>query len=106
MRVDGVAVGEAIANEDRPDLAAVGGQAFELWFDPPLQPGADIVVQGFPAARLAATRLGRWQPDRGRPLALFVDQALPTAGRDAGSDAALSHIAALERLGFRACLTV
>ncbi len=100
VRVDGVAVGIAVANEDRPDLAAVGGQAFELWFDSPLRPGTEIIVEGFPAARVATPRRREWQPDLGRPLALFVDQALPAAGRDAGSDAALSHIAALERLGF------
>lgn len=98
-------LGNAVANEDRPDLAAVDGQAFELWFDRPLRPGAEIVVDGFPAARVAAPRQSQWLPDSGRPLALFVDQALPVAGRDAGSDAALSHIAALKRLGFAVAVT-
>ncbi len=98
--VDGVAVGSAVANEDRPDLSVVGGQAFELWFDPPLRPGVEVVVEGFPPVRVAAPRRHGWRPDRDRPLALFVDRALPAAGRDAGSDAALSHVAALGRLGY------
>ena len=100
VRVDGALAGIAVANEDRPDLAVVGGQAFELWFDPPLRAGAEIAVDGFASARVAAPVRRRWQPDNGRPRALFVDQALPTAGRDAGAEAALSHVAALERLGF------
>ena len=98
--VDGLAVGSAVANEDRPDLAAVGGRAFEFWFDPPLRPGAEIVVGDFPAAQVSAPRQCRGQPDQGRRLALFVDQAVPAAGRDAGSDAAVSHIEGLRRLGF------
>jgi len=100
VRVDGAPAGIATANEDRPDLAVVGGQAFELWFDPPLRPGAEVTVEGFAGVCVAASRRHRWQPDSGRPLALFVDQSLPVAGRDAGAEAALSHVAALERLGF------
>ena len=100
VSVDGVVQGRAVANEERPDLGPVGGKAFEFWFDQPLRPGAEIVVDGFPTVRVAAPRLARRQADRGRPVALFVDQALPVSGRDAGSEAALSHIAALERLGY------
>ncbi len=105
VSVDGVAVGSAVADEDRPDLAAVDGQAFELWFDPPVRSGAEIRVEGFAPVHVAALRHHGWQPDRTRPLALFVDRALPAAGRDAGSDAAVSHVAAFERLGYAVVVT-
>ena len=58
------------------------------------------MVQGFPPVVVPVPRHHGWRADRDRPLALFVDRARPVAGRDAGSDAALSHIAALGRLGY------
>ena len=58
-------------------------------------------------ARAAARgRKWRWRPEDGpepAPLArraLVIDHAVPAAARDAGSNAILSHMAALQRLGF------
>ena len=51
------------------------------------------------AARLA--RSGTALPAASRkPRALFIDEGVPAVGRDAGSNAALSHMRALMRLGY------
>ncbi len=36
-----------------------------------------------------------------RPRALFIDEGVPDGNRDAGSNAAMSHMRALQRLGYR-----
>ena len=51
-------------------------------------------------ARFATTPLPEPPPDP-RPLALFIDEHTPATGRDAGSNAALSHMQSLQRLGHR-----
>ena len=58
-------------------------------------------------ARAAArSRAWRWRPEDGaRPpgptqRALVIDGVLPAAARDAGSNAILSHVSSLQRLGF------
>jgi O-antigen biosynthesis protein len=55
-----------------------------------------------------AALLGRWgiapaiaQRQDHRPRALFIDESVPDPNRDAGSNAALSHMRALARLGYR-----
>ncbi len=116
-------IGVVRADRYRPDLAAAGEGdgtcAFELWFDPALPataktiavrapagehlPGSPVTLPSAshghrhtaPASCAAPANL----PDRA-PIALVVDEALPDAARDAGSAALLSHLAALERLGF------
>ena len=51
-------------------------------------------------ARFATVPLPPAAPDL-RPLALFIDEHTPATGRDAGSNAALSHMRSLQRLGYR-----
>ncbi len=51
-------------------------------------------------ARFATTPLPPAAPDP-RPLALFIDEHTPATRRDAGSNAALSHMRSLQRLGYR-----
>lgn len=60
-----------------------------------------------PLARAAQrARKWRWQAESGPepksvpPRAVVVDEQLPRLGRDAGSNAILSHVASLRRLGF------
>jgi glycosyltransferase involved in cell wall biosynthesis len=55
-----------------------------------------------------AALLGRWgiapaiaQRQDDRPRALFIDESVPDPNRDAGSNAVLSHMRALARLGYR-----
>lgn len=45
------------------------------------------------------------RPERGagRPRALFVDDCVPTPDQDAGSNAAVEHMRALQRLGCKVC---
>ena len=50
-------------------------------------------------ARYATTALPVPAADP-RPLALFIDEGVPAAQRDAGSNAAISHMRSLMRLGF------
>lgn len=51
-------------------------------------------------ARFATTPLPLAVPDP-RPHALFIDEGTPSARRDAGSNAAISHMRSLMRLGYR-----
>ncbi|WP_419728251.1 glycosyltransferase [Lichenicola sp.] len=58
-------------------------------------------------ARAAArSRAWRWRPEDGAkppgptPRALVIDSILPATARDAGSNAILSHVSSLQRLGF------
>jgi hypothetical protein len=101
LRLDGVAIGEVTASQDRADLRRLGGAAFEHWFAEHPPESAEIAVDGFQPVPIAPAPAAAWRPDRGPPLALFVDTRVPAPGRDAGASAALSHIAALVRLGFR-----
>lgn len=65
-----------------------------------------LFTHGTALAGPPAALLARWGtapppiPDQ-RPRALFIDERLPDANRDAGSQAALSHMRALGRLGWR-----
>jgi hypothetical protein len=108
--VDGVPVDEIVADRPRADLdaAGLGACAFEAWFPAAKAPGATVALRtrdgdvlpsglaGVPAPPAPAAQ----RPDFGAPLALFLDAATPDAARDAGSAAALSHMASLRRLGF------
>jgi glycosyltransferase involved in cell wall biosynthesis len=51
-------------------------------------------------ARWAAVPASMVEPDP-RPRALFIDERVPDPNRDAGSNAAISHMRSLQRLGFR-----
>jgi glycosyltransferase involved in cell wall biosynthesis len=121
VSVDGVAAGEVLAETYRGDLAQAGMRdgraAFELYL-PEIAPGAhDIAVfgdgvelQGSPAvlpdlAALvrAAEAANEPPPDyaaRRRNVAVVIDDAVPRADRDAGSQAVISHMRSLMRLGF------
>ena len=63
---------------------------------------AEADAQSGRADRLAARRLARETGEAAMPgkRALVIDALLPDAGRDAGSVAVLSHIRALQRLGY------
>ncbi len=50
--------------------------------------------------RLGAERRGASAADQGRPRALVIDTVMPAAERDAGSNAILSHMRSLRRLGY------
>ncbi len=70
------------------------------------QAAALLMAQGGALTAPLSTRLARFAaapmpvaPDL-RPLALFIDEGVPAARRDAGSNAALSHMQSLQRLGF------
>ena len=52
------------------------------------------------AARWTAAPAAALAPDS-RPRALFIDERMPDPNRDAGSNAAISHMRALQRLGYR-----
>ena len=52
------------------------------------------------AARWNAAPAAAVEPDP-RPRALFIDERVPDPNRDAGSNAAISHMRALQRLGYR-----
>jgi glycosyltransferase involved in cell wall biosynthesis len=52
------------------------------------------------AARWSAAPAAAVEPDP-RPRALFIDERVPDPNRDAGSNAAISHMRALQRLGYR-----
>ena len=56
-----------------------------------------------PATRLARISLAAMPAPHSddRPVALFIDEGIPAANRDAGSSRALTHVLALQRLGFR-----
>jgi hypothetical protein len=51
-------------------------------------------------ARWTAAPAATVEPDP-RPRALFIDERVPDPNRDAGSNAAISHMRALQRLGYR-----
>ncbi|MFI4980707.1 MAG: glycosyltransferase, partial [Nevskiales bacterium] len=67
-----------------------------------------LLVQGSSMGAQHAALIERWgrapailtRPDP-RPRALFIDEGIPDPSRDAGSNAALSHMRALQGLGFR-----
>jgi hypothetical protein len=108
--VDGVPVDDIVADRPRADLdaAGLGACAFEAWFPAAKAPGATValctrdgeVLPSGPAGVATPPAPAARLPDLGAPLALFLDAATPDAARDAGSAAALSHMAALRRLGF------
>ena len=64
--------------------------------------------RGEPLTAPEAAMVARWttapaaatEPDP-RPRALFIDERTPDRNRDAGSNAAISHMLALRRLGYR-----
>ena len=61
---------------------------------------------GRTAREAARTRRWRWRPEDGpappvlAPRALVIDSTLPVLSRDAGSNAIVSHMRSLQRLGF------
>jgi O-antigen biosynthesis protein len=54
-----------------------------------------------PQAALVQRWSGAPAPVHSGPRALFIDEAVPDPARDAGSSAALSHMQALQRAGYR-----
>ena len=93
---------------DAIDAAAASGDKDALIAALAEQAAALLLRQGTAIPPPIAARLARLNPsalpivpDDGRPQALFIDEGTPVAGRDAGSSAALSHMRALQRLGFR-----
>lgn len=111
---DGRLAGVAEAERLRPDLPP-GAAAFEAWFSPPLPPDSRAAIalrhaDGRPLAGTPVTLAGPTPPDTtapaapppdSRPLAIVIDPDRPDRNRDAGSAALISHVAALERLGWR-----
>ena len=72
------------------------------------QAAALLMAEGSALPEPIAARLDRFagtplppRPAESRPQALFIDEGVPAARRDAGSNAALSHMQSLQRLGFR-----
>jgi hypothetical protein len=107
--LEAIKADEVVADRPRADLdaAGLGACAFEAWFPACAAPGATVALRtsdgemlGAPACVPALPSPAGCLPDRGAPLALFLDAATPDAARDAGSAAALSHMASLRRLGF------
>src|SRR5206468_1233819 len=62
--------------------------------EPPDEPEAALLARWSIGAPAEA------EPDP-RPRALFLDERVPDPDRDAGSNAAISHMRALQRLGYR-----
>jgi glycosyltransferase involved in cell wall biosynthesis len=94
LRLVAAALAEASAAGDQPAMEAL------------LERLADRVaaLEG-PPASVQAAFLRRWGHDVPElpgpaPLALFIDEAIPNASADAGSGALLSHMRALQGLGF------
>ncbi len=72
------------------------------------QAAALLLADGSAMPDPPATRLARIShaampppPPDDRPVALFIDEGIPAANRDADSSRALTHLLALQRLGFR-----
>ena len=92
------AITAAATPQDRAELAMVLAE----------QAAALLLADGGPFPAPIQARLERFAAVPGHPIrsdpvpqALFIDEGVPAPRRDAGSNAALSHIAALTRLGFR-----
>ncbi len=95
---------EAAAASATPDevdrlITWLGGHAAQLLLDretPLEEPEAALVARW----TKAPTPDQEPEPDP-RPRALFLDERVPDPDRDAGSNAAISHMRALQRLGYR-----
>ena len=73
-----------------------------------LQADADNPAATREALRRHRFRWGGIEPEvetrAATPRALVIDERLPQPGRDAGSEAVMSHMLSLRRLGFEVCL--
>jgi glycosyltransferase involved in cell wall biosynthesis len=78
-------------------IGFLAGEAARLLLqrEAPLPAPQTAMVARWTAAPAAAV-----EPDP-RPRALFIDERVPDPDRDAGSNAAISHMRALQRLGYR-----
>jgi hypothetical protein len=89
------AAANATAGELDRMIAWLGGQA------------AELLHRETPSGAPEAAFVARWSAAGadvradGRPRALFLDERIPDPDRDAGSNAAISHMRALQRLGYR-----
>jgi glycosyltransferase involved in cell wall biosynthesis len=81
-------------------VTVLAEQAAALWM---AQGGAMPEPVRSRLARFATTALPGTAGEAGavRPQALFVDEGVPSARRDAGSNAAISHMRSLMRLGYQ-----
>ncbi len=64
------------------------------------RPADRIALRQMKWRRTGADRDADAQPDALPPRALFIDESVPVVTRDAGSNALLSHMRSLRRLGF------
>jgi len=74
-------------------LAERAAQLLQERATPLPAPQAELIARWSKAAVTA--------PPDPRPRALFIDERVPDPDRDAGSNAAISHMRALQRLGYR-----